>query len=72
MGARKSRARRVRDGLTDHVRGPRIVVVGAGIGGLSVAVALACLDYEVVVLEQRRKICELGAESPFGPTLWQL
>jgi 2-polyprenyl-6-methoxyphenol hydroxylase-like FAD-dependent oxidoreductase len=48
------------------VSGLPIVVVGAGIGGLALAAALEAVGCEVVVLEQRREMAEVGA----GISLW--
>lgn len=55
-----------RGSLTDQVNALPIVVVGAGIGGLSVAAALERVGCEVVVLERRTTIAEVGA----GISLW--
>lgn len=52
--------------MTDQVSGLPIVVVGAGIGGLALAAALKRVCCEVVVLEQRRGLAEVGA----GISLW--
>ncbi|ROO86158.1 salicylate hydroxylase [Actinocorallia herbida] len=43
------------------------VVIGAGIGGLTAAVALRRAGHEVTVLEQSRQISEVGAGIGLGP-----
>lgn len=45
----------------------RIAVAGAGIGGLAVALALAQVGYDVVVLEKASTLGELGAGIQLGP-----
>lgn len=45
----------------------RSVVVGAGIGGLTAALALRQCNLEVVVLEQADQISEVGAGLQIGP-----
>jgi salicylate hydroxylase len=44
-----------------------VLVAGGGIGGLSVALALARQGYEVKVLEQSAEIGEIGAGTQLGP-----
>lgn len=44
----------------------KIVVIGAGIGGLTTAIALRRQGHEVLVLERARELQEIGA----GLTLW--
>ncbi|MBL0422811.1 FAD-dependent oxidoreductase, partial [Ramlibacter sp. AW1] len=39
----------------------RVVVIGAGIGGLTAALALMRRGFEVQVLEQARELREVGA-----------
>jgi salicylate hydroxylase len=43
------------------------IVIGAGIGGLAVAVALACKGVAVTVLEQAAQITEVGAGLQVSP-----
>jgi 2-polyprenyl-6-methoxyphenol hydroxylase-like FAD-dependent oxidoreductase len=45
----------------------RILVVGAGIGGLTAALALLRYGFEVVVLEQARELGEIGAGLQLSP-----
>lgn len=52
--------------MTDLVSGLPIAVVGAGIGGLTLASALERVGCDVVVLEQHREMGEVGA----GISLW--
>ncbi|OSP55507.1 monooxygenase [Pseudoruegeria sp. SK021] len=47
--------------------GQQVTVIGAGIGGLSVALALAMRGAQVRVLEQARQISEVGAGVQIGP-----
>ncbi|MEO3414037.1 FAD-dependent monooxygenase [Roseovarius sp. CAU 1744] len=49
------------------VAGMKIVVIGAGIGGLAVARALALRGADVVVLEQAEAIREVGAGLQISP-----
>lgn len=49
------------------VRGLRVAVIGAGIGGLAVAQALAQRGAEVSVLEQAPEISEVGAGLQISP-----
>ena len=51
----------------DGLRGMRVTVLGAGIGGLAVARALALRGAEVVVLEQAEAIREVGAGLQVSP-----
>lgn len=51
---------------------PRVVIVGAGIGGLSATIALAQRGFEVEVLEQRPSACEIGASLSLGPNAVRL
>jgi len=48
-------------------RKPRIAIVGAGIGGLTAAVALHRRDIDVEVFEQSAKISEIGAGVALTP-----
>lgn len=48
-------------------RRKRVVVVGAGIGGLTAAVALHRSGHEVQVLERARQLGEVGAGLQLGP-----
>jgi salicylate hydroxylase len=48
-------------------RGMRIVVVGGGIGGLTVARSLWKAGFDVLVLEQAREFGEVGAGVQLGP-----
>lgn len=45
----------------------RVVVVGAGIGGVAAALALARRGAEVTVLERAAQACEVGAGLQLGP-----
>ena len=47
--------------------GRRAIIVGAGIGGLSAAVALALRGWEVRVLEQAPELGEVGAGLQISP-----
>lgn len=49
------------------MRKPRIVLVGAGIGGLAAAVALRKLGHEVTVFEQAKEPGDVGAGLQIGP-----
>ena len=44
----------------------RVLIVGAGIGGLTAAIALRRIDIDAVVLEQAPELREVGA----GISLW--
>jgi salicylate hydroxylase len=48
-------------------RALRIVVIGAGIGGLAAAVALRQRGYEVALYERVTKLEEVGAGLQIGP-----
>ncbi|PJE29952.1 salicylate hydroxylase [Pseudooceanicola antarcticus] len=50
-----------------HLEGLKIAVIGAGIGGLAAARALALRGAEVTVLEQADKIREVGAGLQISP-----
>ncbi|QYX58433.1 FAD-dependent monooxygenase [Roseovarius sp. SCSIO 43702] len=52
---------------TGAIRGRRIIVVGAGIGGLAAAAALARRGADVTVLEQAEAIREVGAGLQISP-----
>ena len=45
--------------MTKHK--PKIVIVGAGLGGLTLALSLARANFEIVVLEQASRLGEVGA-----------
>jgi salicylate hydroxylase len=45
----------------------RILIVGAGIGGLTAALALRRRGFDVVVLEQARELSEIGAGLQLSP-----
>lgn len=49
------------------LRGKRVTVVGAGVGGLAAAIALARRGAEVEILEQAESIRELGAGLQVSP-----
>ena len=51
---------------------PRVVIAGAGVGGLTAAVALARRGFEVEVLEQRPSAQEVGASLSLGPNAVRL
>jgi salicylate hydroxylase len=46
---------------------PRVVIVGAGIGGLAAALALQQAGFEVRVIEQARTLGEIGAGVQLSP-----
>src|SRR5260370_28752681 len=48
-----------------------IIIAGAGIGGLGVALALAKRGYPTRVLEQAPEIKEVGAGIQLGPNSWR-
>ena len=50
-------------GGTDALQ--KIIVIGAGLAGLTVAIALAQGGHEVTVLESAPKITYIGAGEPF-------
>ena len=50
----------------------RVVIAGAGVGGLTAAVALARRGYEVEVVEQRPSAQEVGASLSLGPNAVRL
>lgn len=45
----------------------KIIIVGAGIGGLSAALALALDKHEVIILESAPKLAEIGAGVQLTP-----
>jgi salicylate hydroxylase len=51
---------------------PRVVIAGAGVGGLTAAIALARRGFEVEVLEQRSSAQEIGASLSLGPNAVRL
>jgi 2-polyprenyl-6-methoxyphenol hydroxylase-like FAD-dependent oxidoreductase len=50
----------------------KVVVVGAGIGGLATALALTRAGIDVTVLEQTPELSELGAQFSIGPNATRL
>jgi salicylate hydroxylase len=46
---------------------PRILIAGAGIGGLTAALALLCRGFDVEIFEQAGELRELGAGIQLGP-----
>ena len=56
----------VPDGRTDHA-GTRVLVVGAGIGGLTTAIALRQAGFDVRVFEQAHEIRAVGAGLQLSP-----
>lgn len=48
-------------------RKPKVAVIGAGIGGLTAAVALHQRDIDVEVYEQSPQIAEIGAGVSLSP-----
>ena len=57
------------DSLKDPARS--IVIVGGGIGGLAMALALAKRGYPSRVLEQAPEFKEVGAGIQLGPNSWR-
>src|SRR6476661_10287367 len=57
------------DSLKD--RANPIVIVGGGIGGLAMALALAKRGYPSRVLEQAPEFKEVGAGIQLGPNSWR-
>ena len=51
---------------------PRIAIIGAGIGGLTTAIALARKGVEVEVLEQATELAAVGASLQLGPNATRL
>jgi 2-polyprenyl-6-methoxyphenol hydroxylase-like FAD-dependent oxidoreductase len=49
-----------------------IVVVGAGIGGLAAALAIARRGFDVQIIEQAREFKEIGAGVQFGPNAYKM
>ncbi len=45
----------------------QLIIVGAGIGGLATALALAQKDFNVLVLERAPELSELGAGLQLSP-----
>lgn len=59
--------------MADRAGAPlRVAVVGAGIGGLTTALALTRAGIEVTVLEQAAELNELGAQFSIGPNATRL
>lgn len=46
----------------------RVAVVGAGVGGLTAAIALRARGFEVEVYDQVRELSEIGAGSRWAAT----
>lgn len=46
---------------------PKIIIAGGGIGGLSAAMGLARIGYQITVLEQAEQFGEIGAGIQIGP-----
>jgi salicylate hydroxylase len=53
-------------------KSPPILVVGAGIGGLSAALCLARIGRRVVVFEQASQLAEIGAGIQLGPNVFKV
>ncbi len=53
------------------LQGKKITVIGAGIGGLTAALALHQRGANVHVLEQAEAIKEVGAGLQISPTAWR-
>ncbi|MGB7078276.1 MAG: FAD-dependent oxidoreductase, partial [Xanthobacteraceae bacterium] len=49
-----------------------VIVAGAGIGGLTAALALARNGFRVVVLEQAERLAEVGAGIQLSPNATRL
>lgn len=57
--------------ITASSKDPPILVAGAGIGGLAVALALARQGYRVTVMEQTAQLGEIGAGVQLGPNAFE-
>jgi salicylate hydroxylase len=53
--------------VTTLAQTPRVIIAGAGIGGLAAAIALARAGFEVTVLERAAEIAEVGAGIQLTP-----
>ncbi len=56
-----------RRGVTLLTSPPTVIVAGAGIGGLTAALALACRGFSVVIFEQAERLEETGAGIQLSP-----
>ncbi len=67
----KERTTPVRESKTLQ-RMPRVAIAGAGIGGLTAAIALGQRKFEVEVFEQHSRVHEIGASLSLGPNAVRL